>query len=255
MCSSASHSEYLLVIIYSCQGKIAFCKSATWVELFGATRSYCDIVFKNNYLYALAQDRSVEGWDICQHVPRKILDVKPTMEIDEELETEFSRDLYSIKSYLVKSEGEMLLVIRYIGNFVNDDGAAVDEGYLLSSMDIHPLLCPYQTKHFSVYKFDFRKIKWEKVRSLPDQVLCLGANESMSISVRAFSGCQPNSIYFTDDRWFEMNLDYLYGGHYWACFNLLDRTFNHFSPSAYKLDPPPIWVIPTPDSYHDMLTM
>ena len=85
MCSS-SPSNYILVIIYGSQCKIAYCMSAMWVEISDAKHSHCDIVFGNNYFYALAQDGSIEGWDLCQHIPRKFLFVRPTMEINYEEE-------------------------------------------------------------------------------------------------------------------------------------------------------------------------
>ncbi|KAK7329915.1 hypothetical protein VNO77_24097 [Canavalia gladiata] len=86
--------------------------------------------------------------------------------------------------------------------------------------------------------------------SLRDQVLFLGANESISISVQPFSGCEPNSIYFTD-RWDEMSLNCLDGGHDWGTFNVQDKSIKLLCPYAYKIAPPPIWVIPTPDTSHD----
>lgn len=248
---SSSPRNCILAIIYGCHCKLALCKSSTWVKLSDAKRYYYDIVFKNNYLYALAEDGSIEGWDVSQLVPRKILEVRPTMEIDEKEDREFPKELFSMQLYLVMSGEEILLVKRYIGNFVNEDGVAVDEGCLLSSEDTHPLLCPYRTKHFSVYKLDYIKINWEKMKSLKGRILFLGANESVSIPVQALHGCEANSIYFSDDRWDEMNLDYSYGGHDWGVFNLQDGSVKLPIPYEDKINPPPVWVIPSPESIDD----
>ena len=65
------------------------------------------------------------------------------------------------------------MVVRHIGNFVNEYGIVVEEGDLLPFEDTHPLLCPYRTKHFGLYELNFGEIKWEKMRSLYDQVLFL----------------------------------------------------------------------------------
>ena len=87
----------------------------------------------------------------------------------------------------------------------------------------------------------------EKVESLKDQVVFLGGNQSMSLSSHDFSECISNSIYFLDDRWFEMDVDYLYGGHDFGFFNLDDeeiRQFYHYD--LEKFDPPPFWITPNP---------
>ncbi|KAK7327972.1 hypothetical protein VNO77_22066 [Canavalia gladiata] len=246
---SPSPSQYTLVIIYGSSCKLAFCtEHGTWVQLHDAKRSYCDIVFLNNVLYALAEGGSVEAWEFRnnQRVPNKVFDVKPTMEIDKEERRQFPIDLFSTQMYLVISEGEFLLVKRYIGNFVTADGLVVYEGY---SEDDGNEICPYRTKHFVVYKLDFTKINWEKKSSLHDQVLFLGANESTSLPAKAFSGCEANSIYFTDDRWQEMGLDYLYGGQDWGVFSLQDGSVKLLTPDENRLDPPPIWVVPTSQGF------
>ncbi|CAL0325624.1 unnamed protein product [Lupinus luteus] len=244
---SRDDSNYILAIIYGCHSKLAFCcKSSTWVEISYAKRSYYDIVLNNNYLHALAQDGSVEVWDLCEEVPRKILYVKPTMEINEQEDKEFPRDLFSTQLYMVLSGGEVLLVKRYIGNFVNEDGRVLYEGDLLSEDDTQPLICPYRTKHFSVYTL-LNGTKWEKVTSLHDRVLFLGANESISVPIQALQSCEANTIYFSDDRWEEMNMDYSYGGQDWGVFSLQDRSVKLLLPYTDMVKPPPIWVVPISD--------
>ncbi|XP_057423742.1 uncharacterized protein LOC130717512 [Lotus japonicus] len=246
---SPSSSQYTLAILFSYPCRLAFCtNSSTWVEPTSAKCFYCDIVFHDNILYALAEDGSLEKWDFNKEVPRKILDFKLTMEWDEEEEKEFPRDKFSSKIYLVMSEGELLLVKRLIGDFVNADGEVVYEGYKPPGYDSE-VICPYRTKYFVVYKLDYMKNKWLKKSSLNDRVLFLGANESASVSAKEYKGCEANSIYFTDDRSEEMNLDYSYGGHDWGVFNLEDRCVKLLTPFAYKMDPPPVWVVPTSDDF------
>ena len=48
---------------------------------------------------------------------------------------------------------------------------------------------------------------------LKDQVVFLGGNQSLSLSTHDFSECKSNSIYFMDNWWSEMDMDYLFGGH------------------------------------------
>ncbi|KAK7258208.1 hypothetical protein RIF29_32732 [Crotalaria pallida] len=241
----SNNNNCILAMIYGHHGKLAFCcKSSKWVALSNAMKNYYDIVFNDNHLFALAQDGSIERWDVSQETPSKIWYVKPSMEIDEQEEREFSRNLFSSQIYMVISEGEILLVKRYIGNFVKDDGVVVYEGYQSSPKDTTPLICPYRTKHFNVYKL-FDGTKWKKVTSLKDRVLFLGANESISMPIQALPTFEANSIYFSDDRWDEMNLDYSYGGHDWGVFNLQDGNIKLLLPYTNMIKPPPIWVVPT----------
>ncbi|XP_057452325.1 uncharacterized protein LOC130744152 [Lotus japonicus] len=247
---SSSSSQHTLAILFSYPCRLAICTNAsTWFEPTDAKCFYCDIVSYNNNVYALAEDGSLEQWKFYEGVPTKILDFKLTIEKDEEEEREFPKDKFSSKIYLVLSKGKLLLVKRLIGNFVNADGEVVYEGYKPPGHD-GDVVCPYRTKHFGVYKLDFMKNKWVKKSSLHGQVLFLGTNESTSVSAKEFKGCKANSIYFTDDRSEEMNLDYSYGGHDWGVFSLADRRVKILTPFAYKMDPPPIWVVPTSDGFY-----
>ncbi|KAJ1376189.1 hypothetical protein SESBI_40489 [Sesbania bispinosa] len=234
---------YIVAMMYGYPCKLAYCKPSTWAELPNANRYYCDIVFENNILYALAEDGTLEGWNFHQRRnPKKILDITPTADINEEEERDFPIGKFSKQLYLVISKGEFLSVKRFIGDFVNEEGEVVYEGW---SDDHDGSICPYRTKHFFVYKLDFLRNKWVKKRFLEDQALFLGANESRSVTAQTFSGCKENSIYFTDDRWEEMSLDYSYGGHDWGVFSLQDKRVKLLAPYTNKMDPPPIWVVPS----------
>ncbi|XP_057453081.1 uncharacterized protein LOC130744940 [Lotus japonicus] len=241
---SPSPLEYTLVIMYSYPCKLAFCtnKSSTWVEFSDSEHYYSDIVSYINYLFALTKDGSIQGWNFNGQIPSKVFKSKPDGDnIDEEEEErEFPREKFSSQTYLVISAREFLLVKRFVGNFVNADGQVVYEGYDDDGGEI----CPYQTKCFFVYTLDFQENKWVKKGCLGDRALFVGANESTIVAARA--GCEANSIYFTDDRWEEMSLDYSYGGHDWGVFSLQDRSVRLLAPRTNKMDPPPVWMVPTP---------
>jgi hypothetical protein len=59
--------------------------------------------------------------------------------------------------------------------------------------------------------------------------------------VAANTGCGENLIYFSDDRWEEMNFDYSYGGHDWGVFNLQYSSVSVKLLALYanKMDRPP----------------
>jgi hypothetical protein len=244
-------NDFVVVMIYDYgfASRLAFYKQGdkTWTKLFGANQDYCDIICHDNQLFALADNRSVEVWEFQSSSPTKIMSIEPSMQL-KDVEKFPRNNNISTKFYLVKtSNDDVLFIERFIGNFVNAQGFVVDESYLLSSNDTQPLVCPYRTKMFFVFKLDFKLKRWEKVESLKDQVVFLGGNQSMSVSSHDLSECKPNSIYFTDDRWYEMDLDNLYGGHDLGLFNLDNESIKPFYHSDLeKIDPPPFWITPNP---------
>ncbi|KAE7996979.1 hypothetical protein FH972_001655 [Carpinus fangiana] len=231
--------------------KLAFCIDVndTWEDL-GGGEDYSDIISYNSQLYALTDSGSVEVWDFRSNPPKKIMNLRPsgrsTVHVDME---NFPRDKFSNQFYLVESSGDLLFVNRVFGNFVNSEGVATDEAGLLHTEDTHPLVCPYRTKQFFVYKLDSIRNTWEKVESLPDRAVFLGGNHSLSLSTSDLhEGCESNTIYFTDDNWDQMNEDYLYGGHDLGQFNLASGNLQTGVQCcclwSERMDPPPFWIIP-----------
>jgi hypothetical protein len=244
-------SAVVVVIYGTATSKLAFCIDVnnTWADL-GGGEDYSDIICYNNQLYALTDSGSVEVWDFRSNPPKKIMNFRPsgrsTVNVDMEY---FPRDKFSTQFYLVESSGDLLFVNRVFGNFVNSEGVAIDEAGLLHTEDTHPLVCPYRTKQFLVYKLDSIRNTWEKVESLPDRAMFLGGNHSLSLSTSDLhEGCECNTIYFTDDNWDQMNEDYLYGGHDLGQFNLASGSLQTGAQCCClcsdRMDPPPFWIIP-----------
>ncbi|XP_030963400.1 uncharacterized protein LOC115984520 [Quercus lobata] len=245
---SHSNNFGVVVMIYGTLSSLAFCKQGdtTWTNFAGENRGYYDIICHDNRLYALRYNCSVEVWEFQSALPTKILIIEPTTTL-KHVDGKLPRDKVSTQLYLVKISSDFLIIQRTIGNFVNAEGDVVDESYLLSSSDTQPLVCPYRTKLFCVYKLDLSKKKLVKVESLKDQVVFLGGNQSMSVSSHDFSECISNSIYFTDDRWSEMDVDNMYGGHDFGLFNLDDEEIRPiYHSDLEKFDPPPFWITPNP---------
>ncbi|XP_059458451.1 putative F-box protein At5g38270 [Corylus avellana] len=245
----------VVVVIYGTPSKLAFCNNFdnTWSDLGGTGsrgEEYSDIICYNNQLYALTDSGSVQLWDFRSNPPKKIMNFRPSGQSTVNVDMEnFPQDKFSNRFYLVESSGDLLLVNRVFGNFFNSEGVAIDEAGLLDTEDTHPLVCPYRTKQFHVYKLDSIRNTWEKVESLPDQTMFLGGNHSLSLSTwDLHEGCETNTIYFTDDNWAQMNEDYLYGGHDLGQFNLasgnLQTGVQCCCLYSERMDPPPFWIIP-----------
>lgn len=212
-----------------------------------ASQSCHDIMYHNNLVYVLTYNFTVQVWDFHGSWPVKEREIKTSAPRKTVEAWASMRDLYSCQIYLVESSGDLLLAWRFRGNFVNEEGEAVYEADTLTDEDTHPLVCPYRTLKFHVYKLDFNEKKWVEVEDLNGRVLFLGGSPSMSVSVKDFPGCERNSIYFTDDNWAEMDLDYLYGGHDFGMFSLQDKIVKPFyACNSRKIVPPPVWIVPNP---------
>lgn len=237
------------VVIYGYGNKLAYCKNGddSWTDLDGKHKPYEDIICSKNRLCALGSNASVEVWDFDGwNKPVKRVEIEINFpEKSRKFWSKFG-DLYTARLYLVESiMGDIMLVVRFVGELVNGDDQPVHEHDLLTEEDTHPLVCPYKTLAFHVYKLDLNEKCWVEVHSLGDQSLFLGGNHS--ISVLADKGYIKNSIYFTDDYWYRMDEDYLYGGHDMGVFSLDNGRAELFSYChQLKIQPSPCWVNPSP---------
>ncbi|KAE8698335.1 putative Adenine nucleotide alpha hydrolases-like superfamily protein [Hibiscus syriacus] len=245
------NGNYGLVLLCNNGEEIAYNASGSdyWTVLDVSHPPYQDILCHRNYLYALSDKNSIEVWEL--HVGSG--HVKKTSDIvfpfpDKSLSKENSlRDVCTCRFYLVESCGDLLFVVRFIGNYVDWDGTLLHEHDLLIEDSNHPKVCPYRTFLFHVYKMDFKELEWVEMDTLDDRALFLGGNQSVSVLARCFLNCEKDCIYFSDDCWERMEEDYLYGGHDMGIYDLKDGSLKPvFEFSSDKIQPPPCWVIPDP---------
>uniref|UniRef100_A0A7N2LY13 KIB1-4 beta-propeller domain-containing protein n=1 Tax=Quercus lobata TaxID=97700 RepID=A0A7N2LY13_QUELO len=237
--------NFVVVVIYGFLSRLAFVKhgDTTWTNLSDAAdQVYRDIICYNNQLYALDDNLSVKVWGFQGPSPNEIMTIPPlTLLKDVDSTRKSSRDIcVSTQIYLVKTSSELLFIERFIRKSFKE----------LSTEDgTQTVVCSFSTKMFCVFELNLREQRWEKVKSLNDQVLFLGGNQSISFSgLDVFNRCKPNSIYFTDDKWNdEYDTEFSYGGHDVGLFNLDDQIITHFYDSDLeKIDPPPFWITPNP---------
>ncbi|CAN0879285.1 hypothetical protein LINGRAHAP2_LOCUS12943 [Linum grandiflorum] len=96
-----------------------------------------------------------------------------------------------------------------------------------------------------------KKKKWVKAESLGEnRAIFLG--ESHSVAVPATGGVAADCIYYNDDYWEMMDLDYTFGGHDIGVFSLRDgKIVEQFDGELLtgdysKIEPPPSWIVPSP---------
>ncbi|KAH8510887.1 hypothetical protein H0E87_008430 [Populus deltoides] len=172
--SDSCHSDsFGVVLICRKSWKLAFCqcggkRKSSWMYLDGKNAPYHDVMRSENKLHALGNCGSLE------------------------------RSLY-LHILFGESAGTVLLVARCVGEFVLGGASPVLEEDLLIDEDIQPLVCPYWTLRFRLFRMDFEQKPWVDMETLEDRALFIGANHSASVSVSNCGGREQNSIYFTDD--------------------------------------------------------
>ncbi|KAL3624952.1 hypothetical protein CASFOL_031620 [Castilleja foliolosa] len=152
---------------------IAFCRpgDVKWADLGSELETCYDVICcdATKTAYILGPGPIVEAWDMNGLVPVRnmVIDVGCPTKLVSDREI-FPSDLYTSNWYLALSEsGQLFLVVRYIGEFVRPyDGKVVYEGDTLTDYASEPLVCPYKTVGFYVFKFDGKK--WVDVESLGD---------------------------------------------------------------------------------------
>lgn len=250
--SDPSRYNFSVAIIYGMRpSRLAFYNHGDeeWTELNGEHQEYCDIIFHNDQLFALAENGSVEAWDFRKPSPKRSINLQPSAkEVD--LRDYTSDERFSTMTYLVESSGEILSVVRCIANYVNHEGKAIHE-MDLPNEPCSP--CPYRTLQFYVFKLNFAANKWENMESLRNRALFLGGSQSMSLSTGEVPGCEENSIYFTDDSWDAIEWsgheheEDAHGGHDMGVYNLEEKVVKQFyQVDKWRIDPPPFWIVPNP---------
>jgi hypothetical protein len=178
---------------------IAFCKPGdkSWTFVEPPLKKYFDIVdvihFNDQLFYTITPcGCTLYVYDLADLSSPKSYLIKTYFE-DEHLSLleEYVRKSCGKRFYLVESSGELLWVCRYITNKMNNDGEIIVNSNNIESSD--------QTIMFDVYRFDFSQNTWDPIRCIGDQVLFVGTNQSLSLSIHSFPSLKANCIYFTDD--------------------------------------------------------
>ncbi|KAF8014327.1 hypothetical protein BT93_H0234 [Corymbia citriodora subsp. variegata] len=241
-----------VVAIFGSESKLAFCGSrdfgggGAWADLTGNCGPYSDVTFYDGTLFALRNNGFVEVWDFNRDRPIKILEIKSSFPRKSAEAARALRNVCFTNTYLVEAAGELLLLVRFAGYCVNGHGVPVEEDYLLTEEDTHPLVCPYRTLYFHVYVLDMNGEEWVGLDSIGHRAVFVGGSHSRSVSARDFPEVEANSVYFTDDNWDPVATDVLYGGHDMGVYNLQSGKMKEICElGSDKIEPPPFWVFPS----------
>ncbi|XP_021290797.1 uncharacterized protein LOC110421522 [Herrania umbratica] len=103
---------------------------------------YQDIIRHENHLLALGNGNNIEIWNFQGGFMRKIRYIVPPFPGKSLTKRNSLGDLCTSRLYLVESCGDILLVVRFIGEFVESDGTLISEEDALYGIGIQPKVCP-----------------------------------------------------------------------------------------------------------------
>ncbi|KAJ1386689.1 hypothetical protein SESBI_40614 [Sesbania bispinosa] len=229
-------NDYVVVAIYSLNCCLSFIRAGqkfwTYVDndYFGVT----DVTFYRGLVYAVNQWENIVSFNLSySDDPFGKEQIFPNNVLQGRYDETFSQ-----MSYLVKSlEGDLWMVTRSFATDLGDDNNTYNKG----------------TNSFKVYKLELdlqsgRLLQELRLKSLGDNVLFLGDNDSISVSASYFSNSlQRDSIYFTHDYNAETPIPYTPRSFDLGIYNVKDESFDYhylYNPSFTRM-PPAFWVLPS----------
>ncbi|KAL4296912.1 hypothetical protein GQ457_12G019580 [Hibiscus cannabinus] len=224
--------NYVVTIIYVPCYKLAVYKSGQkdWVYINRDDLKewgFTDIISHKNFVYAirpmnimLSFDVNGFGYDGTSKSPKW-----NTLLGDEDNdEPDWSNQIYLVKS----SMGNLYSIHKYL------------------DIDAH------STKRFDVFKLIFDEengnlLGKKEVHHIDGDIVFVGDNKTLAVSALDFPEGQPNSIYFTDDYFY--NAYEPFGPRDIGIFHLKDKSFGKYYQfkSSHKDLPPYIWIWPPVD--------
>ncbi|KAL3629429.1 hypothetical protein CASFOL_026651 [Castilleja foliolosa] len=278
-CSPDEDEENCRAVVINGWGNaLAFCcpgRSKEWTMMFDEKRGkmlYVDIVYsdKLKLFFVLTNSSGIETWDLEDPSSPKLVKV-----VDKVVKN-IVRSLWGSAEYLVVAKEDLLLVTRYIADYVGPDGQCFhyfderrpdyvdgdswDFDYVDGRHpDRFPARCHHMTIGFDIWKLDSKNEKFNYLYSSPTDLAIFVGKHSHSVAIQTteFPELKPNSIYFTDGKYtgsLEGGPDdgglFGRGGHDIGSYNYKDRTV---SPCYYPCDAPnlktilpaPIWFFPS----------
>ncbi|XP_027090202.1 F-box protein At2g17036-like [Coffea arabica] len=155
-----------------------------------------------------------------------------------------SRRIGTVARWRVKSQQEEEATMAQAGAYLVESscGELLMVNRLLSTEAPSTSNEAPSTGKLKVYKIQMRDGRREEVKNLGDDSIFLGDNQSASVLASEVVGCQPNSIYYSDDY---CEFAYPDGPHDMAIFDLRDGSFrSHYVPNPlHKKMPPPLWIL------------
>ncbi|KAM4083986.1 hypothetical protein ACB094_08G098800 [Castanea mollissima] len=243
---TSSQDNYAVVVIYAPSNFLAFINPTqqhAWTYLDENLTGFTDIAYYGGLAYAVGRLGMVVSFDVNSKNYSSSQLLRPNIIVPGGCHTTFRS---AARVYIVESmKGDLLVVRRFFKRrerFLEEIEEEEEERKSVTeSFKVHKLLLNDQTKGSLEEHVE--------VKSLGDEALFVGDNQSMSILASNFPGCQPNSIYFTDDSIDVFAITNTYrpkGPSDMGIYCLENGTFQkHYTPEyKHRYLAPPLWVVP-----------
>ncbi|CAA0825741.1 Unknown protein [Striga hermonthica] len=274
LCGNPAHDpNFTALAIHG--SHVAFCKPGTgrtWSRLDSDIPTAYDIICcdATKTAFILGPGPAIEAWDVGLSAPCKKSEILEDFcpEALARAGERYPSDLYTTRWYLGRAEhgssepGKLYIVVRYVGEFVRHDGEVVREGDTLTDDAAEPLVCPYKTVGFEVFKYSDCEGKWVVAGDLEGRAMFLGGNQTIMVEEgekgrrglmkdaiyftegeKGRRGLMKDAIYFTDDYWERLDEDYCYGGHDNGVYSMEDGSVHELVEGLeQKIVPPPCWI-------------
>ncbi|CAD5187991.1 unnamed protein product [Musa acuminata subsp. malaccensis] len=178
---------------------------------------YTDIIHHNARFYTINYQRIVEAWELDELAIRHSI-------INSDLPSHIFLGCICTY-YLVESlNNNLMLVYKFQNEWSPTDNPK-------------NIIC-------MVFSLDEHALKWIRVKSLHEQTLFLGKNQSMCLSTIDFPELKQNCIYYTDDM-LELCGSYKYTKRHIGIFYLEDEMIGPIDHLGHHLNwPPSLWLTP-----------
>ncbi|KAH9605035.1 hypothetical protein KSS87_006990 [Heliosperma pusillum] len=197
--SQSCRHEFVIVTFTTFGIAVARPGDQSWTSILTREQKYSmvDVVVMEDHVFALYRDGKLVYWNAEEFFNLEFvnqIDYSPSQRgiLGKGLRYTFN------KVYLVQSGIELIMVIRFTEELLDEAGENLDD-------DIG-----YETYGFEVYKLDPIHKLWKEIKELYDVTLLVGCNSSMSVSGNYL---QESAIYFTDDETEFWELPKELGGH------------------------------------------
>ncbi|CAL9211537.1 unnamed protein product [Musa hybrid cultivar] len=206
--------NFTVVMIYSVWKRLAFARAGdeAWTSI-QTPHGFHDVIHCNDKFYTASHGGTVMAWE-----PNGLAIVSMIVSSD------IDEAYIGCMMYLVESpDGNLMLIARHAGE--------------------DPIIS--HTSLFLVFALDEQDLRWKKVKSLHQQTLFLGSNQSMFLSAVDFPDLKHNCIYFTNNI-LEFCAYFQYADNDIGTFNMESKKIEPIDHVGRHLNwPPSVWFFPS----------
>ncbi|CAL9211236.1 unnamed protein product [Musa hybrid cultivar] len=212
-------NDFTIMMIYGLWKNLAFARAGNkaWTSI-SSPYCYTDIIHHSARFYTINYQRIVEVWKLDELAIRHSI-------INSDLPSHIFLGCICTYDLVESLNNNLMLVYKFQNEWSPTDNPK-------------NIMC-------MVFSLDELALKWTRVKSLHEQTLFLGKNQSMCLSTVDFPELKQNCIYYTDDI-LELRGSYKYTKRHIGIFYLEDEMIGLIDHLGHHLNwPPYLWLTPS----------